>query len=364
MANAAYNTPVDFSPKEQIEEAEARLYSLAEADKYGQGFLTFEEFSAASFNTAANAHKRGGDLCGIATGLTDVDLKLGGLQPSDLIVLAGRPSMGKTALATNIAFNVAKARRRSLIERKELPANDRGHGGAVVGFFSLEMSGEQLTTRVLSEQAGISSEKIRRGGLTPDEFDRFAKTQRELASIPLYIDQTGGLSIAQVAARARKLKRQKGLGLLIVDYLQLMTGAAKKGDNRVQEVTQITTGLKALAKELNIPVLALSQLNRDLEKREDKRPQLADLRESGSIEQDADVVVFVFRESYYLERSKPAEENERDYHEWLAKMQRASGRAELIIGKQRHGPIGIIQVQFDETRTRFSNYADQKRRSK
>src|SRR5262245_23564338 len=361
MVNAAYDAPVDFSPKEQIEEAETRLFSLAETDKYGQGFLAFEAFSAASLDMAANAYKRGGGLSGIASRFAGLDAKMGGLQPSDLIVLAGRPSMGKTALATNIAFNVARARCRSLTERKELPANDPEHDGAVVGFFSLEMSGEQLTTRILSEQAGIPSEKIRRGGLTPDEFDRFAKTQRELASIPLHIDQTGGLSIAQLAARARKLKRQQSLSLLVVDYLQLIRGSSKRGDNRVQEVSEITTGLKALAKELNIPILALSQLNRELEKREDKRPHLADLRESGSIEQDADVVLFVFRESYYLERAKPDEENVREYQEWLAKMQKVSGRAELIISKQRHGPLGTIQLQFDETCTRFSNYADPRR---
>jgi replicative DNA helicase len=357
LYDAAFNLPVDFSPKELIEETETRLYSLAESDKYGQGFLSFEAFSAAALDMAANAHRRGGGLSGIATELTDLDWKMGGLQPSDLIVLAGRPSMGKTALATNIAFNVARARHRSLTERKELPANDPGRDGAVVGFFSLEMSGEQLTTRILSEQAGIPSEKIRRGGLTPDEFDRFAKTQRELASIPLHIDQTGGLSIAQLAARARKLKRQQDLGLLVVDYLQLMRGTAKRGDNRVQEVSEITTGLKALAKELAIPILALSQLNRAVEAREDKRPQLADLRESGSIEQDADVVLFAFREEYYLERMKPVDENTLEFQDWLAKMTKAKGRADIIIGKQRHGPIGTVHLQFDGNVTRFSNLA-------
>src|SRR5262245_15252403 len=238
MVNAAYDAPVDFAPREQIEEAETRLFSLAETGKYGQGFLAFEAFSAASLDMAANAYKRGGGLSGIASRFAGLDAKMGGLQPSDLIVLAGRPSMGKTALATNIAFNVARSRARSLTERKELPANDPAHDGAVVGFFSLETSGEQLTTRILSEQAGIPSEKIRRGGFTPDEFDRFAKTQRELASIPLHIDQTGGLSIAQLAARARKLKRQQSLSLLVVDYLQLIRGSSKRGDNRVQEVSE------------------------------------------------------------------------------------------------------------------------------
>ncbi|HEY7084248.1 MAG TPA: replicative DNA helicase [Hyphomicrobiaceae bacterium] len=353
--NAAYDAPVDFPPKEQIEEAETRLYSLAESDKYGQGFLTFGVTSAGALETAANARK-GGGLSGIATKFVDLDARMGGLQPSDLLVLAGRPSMGKTALATNIAFNVARERHRS-----------EGKAGAIVGFFSLEMSAEQLALRILSEQAGIPSEKIRRGSLNDAEFDRLVDVQRELAEIPLFIDQTGGLSIAQLSARARKLKRQQGLGLLVVDYLQLMTGAAKKGDNRVQEVTQITTGLKALAKELNVSILALSQLNRGVESREDKRPQLADLRESGSIEQDADAVMFVYREEYYLERLKPAE-GTIEFADWLAKMQNVRGKAEVIIGKQRHGPIGTVDLHFDGKVTRFSDlarenrYADEERR--
>jgi replicative DNA helicase len=268
--------------------------------------------------------------------------------------------MGKTALATNIAFNVARARAQS-IARGSLPAadlalDDAGHDGAVVGFFSLEMSAEQLATRILSEQAGIPSEKIRRGMIDESEFKRLVEVSQEMATIPLFIDQTGGLSIAQLAARARKLKRQHGLGLLVVDYLQLMTGTSKKGDNRVQEVSEITTGLKALAKELNIPILALSQLSRAVEAREDKRPQLADLRESGSIEQDADIVLFVFREEYYLERLKPAE-GTIEFQDWMAKMQLVSGRAEVIIGKQRHGPIGTVPLQFDGNVTRFSDLA-------
>jgi replicative DNA helicase len=354
MVNAAYDAPVDFPPKEQIEEAETRLFSLAETDKYGQGFLTFEATSGTALEAAANARKRDGHLSGIATRFAGLDAKMGGLQPSDLIVLAGRPSMGKTALATNIAFNVAHTHHLT-----------QGKDGAIVGFFSLEMSAEQLSTRVIAEQAGVPSEKIRRGMTTDAEFARLAEKQAELRAIPLYIDHTGGLSIAQLSARARKLKRQQGLGLLVVDYLQLMTGTTKKGDNRVQEVSEITTGLKTLAKELNIPILALSQLSRKVEERgsepKDKRPQLSDLRESGSIEQDADVVLFVFRESYYLERAKPGEESGREYQEWLAKMQLVSGRAEVIIGKQCHGPIGTIQLQFDETCTRFSNYADPRR---
>ena len=335
MVNAGYERAVDFAPKAQIEEAEARLYSLAETDRYGQGFSTFDQTSVRVIQTAEAARKRGGGLSGIATKFADIDAKLGGLQASDLVILAGRPSMGKTALATNIALNVARA-------------------GVVVGFFSLEMSDEQLATRVMAERAGIPSEKIRRGLLDDAQFDLLSKTQRELAAIPLHIDQSGGLSIAQLAGRARRLKRKKGLGLVIVDYLQLMTGGGRRNDGRVHEVTEITTGLKALAKELHVPVLALSQLNRDVEKREDKRPQLADLRESGSIEQDADIVLFVYREEYYLERECPTHGPMAD---WVTRMQQASGKAEIIISKQRHRPIGIVPMQFDASLTRFSDLA-------
>jgi replicative DNA helicase len=234
--------------------------------------------------------------------------------------------------------------------------DDPSHDGAVVGFFSLEMSSEQLATRILSEQAGIPSEKIRRGMINEDEFRELVTVSQRMASIPLYIDQTGGISIAQLAARARRLKRQQGLGLLVVDYLQLMTGMSKRGDNRVQEVSEITNGLKALAKELNVPIIALSQLSRAVEQRDDKRPQLSDLRESGSIEQDADIVMFVYREEYYLERTKPAE-GTIEFQDWQSKMSIISGKAEVIIGKQRHGPIGTVQLQFDGSVTRFSDLA-------
>ena len=356
VVNTAYDSPVDFPPKEQIEEAETRLFSLAETDKYGQGFLAFNHALTTAIEMAGNAYKRDGHLSGIATRFTGLDGKMGGLQSSDLIVLAGRPSMGKTALATNIAFNVARARAQSLAQSTDLPPDDPRHDGAVVGFFSLEMSAEQLATRILSEQAGIPSEKIRRGMIDEPEFKRLVEVSQEMAAIPLFIDQTGGISIAQLSARARRLKRQQGLGLLIVDYLQLMTGTSNKSDNRVQEVSQITTGLKALAKELNVPVIALSQLSRAVENREDKRPQLADLRESGSIEQDADIVMFVFREEYYLERLKP-QEGTIEFQDWMAKMQLVSGKAEVIIGKQRHGPIGTVQLQFDGNVTRFSDLA-------
>jgi replicative DNA helicase len=356
VVNNAFDSTVDLPPKAQIEDAETRLFSLAETDKYGQGFLAFNNALTTAIEMAGNAYKRDGHLSGIATRFTGLDAKMGGLQSSDLIVLAGRPSMGKTALATNIAFNVARARAQSMKGAADMTPEDPSHDGAVVGFFSLEMSAEQLATRILSEQAGIPSEKIRRGMIDEPEFKRLVEVSQEMAAIPLFIDQTGGLSIAQLSARARKLKRQQGLGLLIVDYLQLMTGTSNKSDNRVQEVSQITTGLKALAKELNIPIIALSQLSRAVENREDKRPQLADLRESGSIEQDADIVMFVFREEYYLERLKP-QEGTIEFQDWMAKMQLVSGRAEVIIGKQRHGPIGTVQLQFDGNVTRFSDLA-------
>jgi replicative DNA helicase len=357
MVNAAYDSPVDFPPKEQIEEAEMRLFSLAETGKYGQGFATFSSALTAAIDMANNAYQREGGLSGIATALKALDGKLGGLQPSDLVILAGRPSMGKTALATNIAFNIARARARSLRERPDLGPNDPAHDGAVVGFFSLEMSAEQLATRIMSEQAGIASEKIRRGMIDEAEFKRLVEASQEMASLPLFIDQTGGISIAQLAARARRLKRQHGLGLIVVDYLQLLSGSAKRSsENRVQEVSEITTGLKALAKELNVPILALSQLSRAVENREDKRPQLADLRESGSIEQDADVVMFVYREEYYVERTKPAEGTV-EFQDWMAKMQLVSGKAEVIVGKQRHGPVGTVHLQFDASVTRFSDLA-------
>ena len=357
MVNVAYDSPVDFPPKQQIEEAEMKLFALAETGKYGQGFATFSSALATAIEMANSAYQRDGGLSGIATALRALDSKLGGLQASDLLILAGRPSMGKTALATNLAFNIARARARSLQQRPELAPDDISHDGAVVGFFSLEMSAEQLATRIISEQAGIPSEKIRRGLINEVEFKRLVDTSREMANLPLFIDQTGGISIAQLAARARRLKRQHGLGLIVVDYLQLLSGSSRRAsEGRVQEVSEITTGLKALAKELNAPILALSQLSRAVENREDKRPQLADLRESGSIEQDADVVMFVFREEYYVERTKPAE-GTAEFNDWMAKMQAVSGRAEVIIGKQRHGPVGTVNLQFDANVTRFSDLA-------
>ena len=352
MVNEAFDSPVDVAPREQIEKAESRLYDLAEQRKYGQGFLGFGNALTTAIDMAGAAYQRAGHLSGLSTGLMDLDNKMGGLQQSDLIILAGRPSMGKTALVTNIAYNVAKAYRPEQQPDGSIKAVD----GAIVGFFSLEMSAEQLATRILSEQAEIPSEKIRRGMITEDDFRKLVEVSRVMSEIPLYIDQTGGISIAQLAARARKLKRQKGLGLLIVDYLQLLSGSSKRGDSRVQEITEITTGLKALAKELQVPIIALSQLSRQVEQRDDKRPQLSDLRESGSIEQDADVVMFVFREEYYVERLKPSE-GTAEFAEWQQKMMSVSGRAEVIIGKQRHGPVGTVPLSFESQFTRFGNLA-------
>ena len=353
MVNTAYDSPVDLDPAEQIEEAEGRLYSLAEQGKYGQGFMGFSTALTHAIEMANNAYARQGGLSGVSTGLRDLDGKMGGLQQSDLIVLAGRPSMGKTALVTNIAFNIAKNHR----QEQQADGTMKDVDGAVVGFFSLEMSAEQLATRILSEQAEISSEKIRRGMIDEAEFKRLVQASQQMAQIPLFIDQTGGISIAQLAARARKLKRQRGLGLLIVDYLQLLSGSGRKGtESRVQEITEITTGLKALAKELAVPIIALSQLSRQVETREDKRPQLSDLRESGSIEQDADVVMFVFREEYYVERAKPAEGSP-EFATWMEKMQQVTGKAEVIIGKQRHGPVGTVTLAFEGNYTRFSDLA-------
>jgi replicative DNA helicase len=262
--------------------------------------------------------------------------------------------MGKTSLATNIAFNIAKG----YAGEKQPDGTVRTVNGGIVGFFSLEMSAEQLATRIIAEQSGVPSYKIRRGDIREDEFCRIADAAREMQALPLYIDQTGGLSIAQLAARARRLKRQRGLDVLVVDYIQLLSGVARKGDNRVQEVTEITTGMKALAKELNVPVLALSQLSRQVEARDDKRPQLSDLRESGSIEQDADVVMFVFREEYYEKNKKPRE-NTPEFYEWQNRMSEVEGRAEIIIGKQRHGPTGSVQLAFQADVTRFGNLANE-----
>lgn len=357
MVNMAYDAPVEVSPAQQIEQTEQRLFELAETGKYGSGFLRFADALKDAIDMASKAYGRDSHLSGIATGLRDLDDMMGGLQPSDLVILAGRPAMGKTALATNIGFHVA-----SRYEGETLAdGRHETRNGGIVGFFSLEMSAEQLATRIISEQSAVASETIRRGKTTRDEFDRLVEVATRLQSIPLYIDATGGLTIAQLAARARRLKRQKGLDLLVIDYLQLLQGSSRRSqEGRVQEITEITTGLKALAKELSVPILALSQLSRQVESREDKRPQLADLRESGSIEQDADVVLFVYREEYYLKNKKPREGTP-EFQDWQNEMMNAHGLAEVIIGKQRHGPTGAVNLMFQAEFTRFENLASDDR---
>jgi replicative DNA helicase len=353
MVNVAFDAPVDFAPRAQIDDAERRLYELAEAGRYDGGFMRFAQAITTAVDMAANAFQRDGRLSGIATGLRDLDVKMGGLQASDLVIVAGRPGMGKTALATNIAYNVARAHRAEV----QADGSSKSVHGGIVGFFSCEMSAEQLATRIMAEQTGIPSSTIRRGGITESDFDKIRDCSIALQSLPLYVDETGGLSISQLTARARRLKRQKGLDLLVVDYIQLLQGSGtRRQDNRVQEVTEITTGLKALAKELNIPIIALSQLSRKVEDREDKKPQLSDLRESGSIEQDADVVMFVFREEYYLGNKEPAAGTP-DHEAWQTKMAAVHGKAELLISKQRHGPTGPVELQFEAALTRFSDLA-------
>src|SRR5258705_81453 len=353
MVNVAFDAPVDFAPREQIEDAERRLYELAETGRYGGGFLRFETALTTALEMASHAYQRDGKLSGVATGLRALDNKMGGLQKSDLIILAGRPGMGKTSLATNIAYNVARAWRGEVQADGQIASVNGGR----VGFFSLEMSAEQLATRILPGQTEISPSKIRRGEITQADFEVIKDKSIEIQHLPLFIDETGGLSIAQLAARARRLKRQRGLDLLVIDYIQLLQGSTKRSaENRVQEVTEITTNLKALAKELAIPILALSQLSRQVENRDDKRPQLSDLRESGSIEQDADVVLFVFREEYYLTNKEPRPGSD-EHVKWQTEMEAAHGKAEVIIGKQRHGPTGTVNLQFEASVTRFDNLA-------
>lgn len=351
----AATVKVEDNAEEQIKLAEQTLYKLGEQGVAERGFQSFLKAVNKAVDVANAAYLRDGDLSGISTGLIDLDRKMGGLNDSDLIILAGRPSMGKTSLATNIAFNVAKA-----FKQGERPDGTLGAlAGGVVGFFSLEMSAEQLAARILAEAAEVSSHRIRSGDMTEDEFRRFLEAAHALQNCPLYIDDTPALPINQLAARARKLKRTHGLDVLIIDYLQLLRPATAK-DSRVNEVSEITQGLKAIAKELNIPVIALSQLSRQVESREDKRPQLSDLRESGSIEQDADIVMFVFREEYYREREKPSEHDLAAMADWQQKMESCHGKAEVILGKQRHGPIGTVELAFESQFTRFGNLEKQR----
>ena len=324
-----------------IEDTEKSLFQLAERGSFSQSFLKFNQALDQTIEMATLAMQNDQGLVGIPTGLTDLDEKLGGLHKSDLIILAGRPSMGKTALATNIAYNASQ----HLLKRQEKSS---------VAFFSLEMSSEQLSTRILSEQARIKSDDIRRGKVTEDEVNRYIETSRNIYNLPLYIDETPAITIATLSNRARRIKRLSGLSLIVVDYIQLMRSSSNRNDGRVQEISEITQGLKALAKELSVPVLALSQLSRAVEQRDDKQPQLADLRESGSIEQDADVVMFVYREAYYLERKQP-KLGSIEHAEWQSKMNDVNGLADIILGKQRHGPTGTVKVEFEGIYTKFKD---------
>ncbi|WP_119677752.1 replicative DNA helicase [Indioceanicola profundi] len=352
MVNTAYKHELDVGATDQIEEAEKKLFDLASSGDIKGDFIPFEKALAGAINSIESAFRRSTHVTGVTTGLRDLDHKLGGLHPSDLLILAGRPSMGKTALATNIAFNAAKAHMLS-----------GGKEGAAVGFFSLEMSAEQLAGRILADQAEVSGDKMRRGEIAASDFPKFVEASQYLSRVPFFVDDTPALTITAVRTRCRRLKRTHGLGLVVVDYLQLLRGGGLKGsENRVQEISEITRGLKAIAKELHVPVLALSQLSRGVEQREDKRPQLSDLRESGSIEQDADVVMFVFREQYYLERAEPgrrpdeAEDKFNDrYQRWKERLELVHNTAECIIGKQRHGPVGTVRLFFDGNYTRFGD---------
>jgi len=349
VVNDAFDHDIDVAATDTIEKAEARLFDLAETGEVKGNFVTLRTSVLAAIEHAEKAYKSDGNVTGVTTGLIDIDKILGGLQNSDLLILAGRPSMGKTALATNIAFAAANKF-----------AETGGAEGAITGFFSLEMSSDQLAARILADQSNIASDAIRKGTIKQDDFRAFAEASQRLSQVPLYIDDTPGLSISAIRTRARRLKRQHGLGLLVVDYLQLLRGTGSKQglDNRVQEVSEITRGLKGIAKELAIPVLALSQLSRQVEQREDKRPQLSDLRESGSIEQDADVVMFVYREEYYLSRAEPEPGTEK-HMKWQERCDKALNVGECIVAKARHGPIGTVRLQFNPTFTRFSDLAQQ-----
>ena len=335
------NSDEDKSSELIIEDAEKLLFDLAERGTFSQSFMKFNLALDQSINMAEQAMKNDQGIVGVPTGLTDLDEKLGGLHKSDLVIIAGRPSMGKTALATNIAYHAAKN-----IQLKGKKSS--------IAFFSLEMSSEQLSTRILSEQSRIKSNDIRRGKATEEELGRYIETSRDIYDLPLYIDETPAITISTLSNRARRIKRLFGLSLIVVDYIQLMRTSSKRNDGRVQEISEITQGLKALAKELSVPVLALSQLSRAVEQRDDKKPQLADLRESGSIEQDADVVLFVFREEYYEEKKQP-KLGSIEHAEWQSKMSDIAGLAEILIGKQRHGPTGNIQVEFEGMYTKFKD---------
>jgi replicative DNA helicase len=353
IATVAANGDPELDARDQIEQAEQQLYALAETGGVSQGFVSFADALHGAVTMAAEAHSRDGGLAGLSTGLVDLDAKIGGLHPSDLVIIAARPSMGKSSLAANIGFDVA----RNYAWEPQPDGSRKTVRGGVVAFFSLEMSADQLALRMLAEVSGVSGDRLRKGEIDAMEFGRVRDAALEIQDAPFFIDDTGGITLAKLAARARRLKRTVGLDLLIVDYLQLITmGPATRQENRVQEVSAITQGLKALAKELSIPVIALAQLSRQVENREDKKPQLADLRESGSIEQDADMVMFIYRESYYLSRLEPREGTE-EHFKWQEQMDQVKGLAEIIIGKQRHGPIGTVKLSFNEDLTKFGNLA-------
>jgi len=361
VVNDAFRQDLDDPVREQIERVEKRLFDLASEGGTEGGFRPFGTALTNAISNAEAAFKKSGKTVGVATGFVDLDQKLGGLHPSDLLILAGRPSMGKTALATNIAFNAAKSYNPSRTPDGRIIVED----GAVVGFFSLEMSAEQLATRILAEESGVSSDRIRRGDVSHEDFDKFVRASQQLAALRLFIDDTPALTVSALRTRSRRLMRQQGLGLIIIDYLQLLrpSNQVRVIENRVQEVSDITRGLKALAKELNVPVLALSQLSRAVEQREDKRPMLADLRESGSIEQDADVVMFIFREEYYKSREpiRGSDETEdkfnKRYEDWQEEFRKVHGIGEIIVAKQRHGPIGTVKLRFDAQTTKFEDFA-------
>ena len=340
-ADDAKITDLEHDGQSIIENTEKLLFDLAEKGSSNTSLIKFDDAMKQTIEMAQAAFKNEEGIVGVPTGLTDLDNKLGGLHQSDLIIIAGRPSMGKTSLATNIAYNAAKK------------LQDSGKKSSIA-FFSLEMSSEQLSTRIISEQARISSDFIRRGRITDDQFDKFIETSKDIADLPLYIDETPAISVAALSNRARRIKRLHGLDMILVDYIQLMRGSLNNRDGRVQEISQITQGLKAIAKELSVPVVALSQLSRQVEQRDDHKPQLADLRESGSIEQDADVVMFVYREGYYLSRKEPREATV-EHAEWQAKMNEVAHLAQIIIGKQRHGPIGNVTLEFEERFTKFKD---------
>ncbi len=332
---------LDTNGQTIIENSERLLFDLAEKGSFNSSLVKFDEAMKQTIEMASAAYKNEEGIVGVPTGLRDLDDKLGGLHQSDLIIIAGRPSMGKTSLATNIAFNAAQK------------LQDSGKKSSIA-FFSLEMSSEQLSTRIISEQARISSNDIRRGRISDDQFDKFLETSKNISELPLYIDETPAITIAALSNRARRIKRLFGLDMIVVDYIQLMRGTTFNKDGRVQEISQITQGLKAIAKELSVPVVALSQLSRQVEQRDDNKPLLSDLRESGSIEQDADVVMFVYREAYYLQRKEPRAATV-EHAEWQAKMNEVAHLAQLIIGKQRHGPIGNVTLEFEERFTKFKD---------